>query len=280
MAETWIDQGGYLSNVELNKTFVTQAQPLTRFRQFCDFKSALGKNKGQSENFLKVSNVGTAGGVLTETSTMFETTQTKAWGTATMTEYGNSIPFTQKVTTLSKFDLEKIIRDGLMDDMVKCLDGEAERQFNKCQLRYVGTSATTNVITTNGTTTIVATSALNTYHLRKMILELTKRNVPGWNKAQGGYVLIASHEAAEGLMGALESVYQYTEAGVQRLFAGEIGKYFNTRVVADGYASRFIYDSAARTSTSVQAASTTDGYVTTAWSAAANVLSGPAYLFG
>ena len=91
MAETWIDQGGYLSNTELNKTFVVAAQPLTRFRQFCDFKSALGKHKGQSENFLKVANVGTAGGLLTETSTMFETTQSKSWGTASMYEYGELI---------------------------------------------------------------------------------------------------------------------------------------------------------------------------------------------
>ena len=192
----------------------------------------------------------------------------------------NSIPLTQKVQNLSRFDIDKILRDGLMDDMVKCLDGLAERQFNKTKLRYVGSSASTYALTTNGTTTTVATSALNTYHLRKMILELTKRNVPGWQKAGGGYTLIASHEAAEGLLGALESVYQYTEAGVSRLFAGEIGKYFDTRVVADGYASRFIYNSTARTSTSIQAASTTDGYVSTAWSAAANVLSGPAYLFG
>lgn len=287
MAETWIDQGGYLSNIELNKTFVMAAQPLTRFRQFCDFKSALGKHKGNQENFLKVSNVGTYGGTLTETNTMHETTQTKAWGTATITEYGNSIPFTQKVTTLSRFDLEKIVKDGLLDDAVKCLDGLAEREFNGCQLRYVGTGTAGYVLTTNGTTTATATSALNTYHLRKMILELNKRNVPGWQKADGGYVLIGSHEACEGLMGALESVYQYTESGVKRLFSGEIGKYFDTRVVADGFASRFVYEPDSRAATAVAgmtgtAASTKmAGYSsTTAWSAAANVLSGPAYLFG
>src|SRR5512139_2478648 len=137
-AETWIDQGGYLSNTELNKRYQVAAQPLMKFRQFCDFKSALGKNKGQSENFLKVSNLGTVGGSLVETNTMIESTQAKSWGTITIDEYGNSIPFTFKVTTLSKFDLEKIIREGLMTDMVKCIDGLVERQFNSCALRYVG----------------------------------------------------------------------------------------------------------------------------------------------
>ncbi len=32
MAETWTDQGGYLSNKELNKKFYFSAQPQFRFR--------------------------------------------------------------------------------------------------------------------------------------------------------------------------------------------------------------------------------------------------------
>jgi len=32
MAETWVDQGGYLSNTELSKKFFFSAQPMFKFR--------------------------------------------------------------------------------------------------------------------------------------------------------------------------------------------------------------------------------------------------------
>ncbi len=249
MAETWIDQGGFLSNVKLSKKFVYSAQPLEKFRQFTDVKSALGKHEGESVNWLRVANLGTFGGRLTETNTMHESTQGKSFGTLTMYEEGNSIPFTQKVTTLSKFDLERIVTTGLRDDKAKCLDGLVEREFNQTKLRYVGTSTTGYVLTTNGTATVTNTSILNTFHMRKMILELKKRNVPGYGKLGGDYVTICSHEAAESMMGALESIFQYSDRGLKKLLEGEIGRYYGVRFVEDGFASRFIYDTNARTAT-------------------------------
>jgi N4-gp56 family major capsid protein len=263
MGEIWVDQGGYLSNTELNKRFQMAAQPITRFRQFCDFKSSLGKNKGSSENFLKVANLGTFGGSLTETNTMVESSQSKSWGTLTIDEYGNSIPFTFKVTTLSKFDLEKIIKEGLMDDMTKCLDGVVEREFNSTLLRYVGSSTTTYALTTNGTATAVNTSVLNTYHVRKMALELKKRNVPGWGSANGDYAMICSHEAMEGMFAALESVNQYTDSGQKKIYNGEVGRYFGIRFIEDGFATRFTYSASARTATAKSWAQTQslDGYM-------------------
>ncbi len=225
--------------------------------QFVDVKTAFGKHLGQIENWLQVSNLGTYGGALTETSTMLESTQTKSWGTCTMLEYGNSIPFTFQVSALSKFDLEKIIKQGLRDDMVKCLDGLVERQFNATPIRYVGTSASVGSVTTNSAATASNTSALNTYHLRNMMLELKKRNVPGYSSIDGDYVLVASVDAGVGLLGALESVFQYTESGTKKLLNGEIGRYFGCRVVEDSFASRYTYSSSARTAT---AKSWTQGY--------------------
>lgn len=84
----WATQSGYLTNGVLSKEFQKQAQPLTRFRQFVSIKNAIGKNSGESYNWLQVSNVGGYGGKLTETNTMHETNQTLTWGTLTITEYG------------------------------------------------------------------------------------------------------------------------------------------------------------------------------------------------
>ena len=248
-AINWTNQSGYLTSGYLNKKFQVQAQPLLRFRQFLQFKEAFGKSKGETVNWLKVGNAGTYGGKLTETNVMHTTDYSMTWGTLTVYEYGNSIPFTFKVETLSEFDLDRIIRDTLLNDAVKCMDGEIERQFNACLLRYVGTSTSAQTVTTNGTATQTNTSVLNTYHTRKLITELKKRNVPGWGGLGGDYSMIGSIEAMENMKAALESVNQYTESGQKRNLAGEVGRYMGCRFVEDSFATRYTYDSTARTAT-------------------------------
>lgn len=245
-AMVWSTQSGFLTSGKLNKEFQTQAQPLTRFRQFVSIKNALGKNAGETVNWLQVSNVNAYGGKLVETNTMHETNQTLTWGTLSVTEYGNSIPFTYKIETLSEFDIKQIIKDGLLDDAVKCMDGEIEREYNGTPLRYVGTAATAGVVTTNGTATATNSSALTSTHVRKMRLELEKRNVPTWN---GEYVCIASLEAMEGLENAMETVNQYTEAGYTKILNGEVGRLNGVRFVKDAFATRFTYNSTLRTAT-------------------------------
>lgn len=161
----------------------------------------------------------------------------------------NSIPFSAKIETLSEFDLMDILKEGLLDDFAKSIDGVIERQFNLAPLRYVGTATAGYVLTTNGTATATNSSALNTYHIRKMVLELKKRNVPGWAEVDGDYVMIVSHEAAESILGAVESVNQYTESGYKKILNGEIGRYYGCRFVEDGFATRFTYSATAGTAT-------------------------------
>lgn len=259
----WINQSGYLTNNQLNMDFQVAAQPLQRFRQFVDFKSAFGKQKGQTENWLKVSNVDTRGGTLVETNTMNESSQTLSWGTVTVNEIGLAIPFTGKLETLSEFDIKQIIREGLLNDCVKVIDGLVEREMNKTPLRYVGVTTASGSVTTNSVGAATNTSILNSFHIRKMRLELEKRNVPVWEG--GDYAMIASLEAAESLEGAMETINSYTESGYAKILSGEIGRIHGVRVVKDGYASRYTTDATARTATAI---SWTTGN------------SGPAYMFG
>lgn len=246
----WSTSSGFLTNVELNMQFQMQAQPLLRFRQFVQVKEAFGKQKGQSVNWLRVLDIGTIGGRLVETNTMNQSSQSFSWGTLTVDEFGNSIPFTFKVESLSRFDIEEIVTKGLQNDMVKVVDGLAERYlFNKTQLRYVGTATGGFVLTTNGTATATNSSVMNTFHARKMITELRKRKVPGFKKAQGDYVSIASVEEMENMVSALEPVQQYTETGLRRINDGEFGRYYNCRWLEDQFATRFTYDDNARTAT-------------------------------
>lgn len=259
-AINWINQGTYLYSPKLNKQIQKVAQEITKFRQFVSIKDALGKQAGQSVNWLKSSNVSSYGGSLVETNTMHEADQTLSWGTLSVNEYGNSIPFTYKVETLSEFELIDILKGGLLDDAAKCIDGLVERKFNSCALRYVGLSTTTYELTTNGTASAVNTSVLNSYHVRKMRLELEKRNVPTWNDS---YAMICSIEALESLEGAIEGVYQYTESGQKRIFTGEVGQLHNVRFIKDSFASRYAYSASERTASakSWTGSQSLDGYM-------------------
>lgn len=259
----WTTQSGFLTNNKLSKHLQHAAQPLLKFRQFVSIKEAFGKGAGQSVNWNKIANVGTYGGKLVETNTMNETTQAITQGTLTVTEYGNAIPFTMKIEALSEFDVKEIIEKGLRNDLVKCMDGEVEREFNQTPLRYVGTTTAGGALTTNGTATATNTSALNAYHIRRMVDELKKRNVPGYSSADGDYVCIASIEAISGMAGALESINQYVESGHKKIANGEVGRYYGCRFVEDRFATRFTYDSTARTATAKAwtTANSLDAYV-------------------
>ena len=246
----WSTQSGYLTNNKLNKTFQKAAQPLMRFRQFVKFKESFGKSQGETVNWLKVSNVSTYGGSLVETETMHETKQVLTWGTLTVDEFGNSIPFTFKLESLSEFDIKNIIKEGLLDDAVKVIDGQVEREFNKTPLRYVATA--TNVagsVTTDSVATATNNSAFNAFHVRKMVNQLKTRNVPGFSGIGGDYVCICSIEALEGLYADVEDIWQYTESGYQKVLNGEVGRYFGTRFIEDTFATRFTYSATARTAT-------------------------------
>ena len=99
--------GGYLYSRQLSNVLRMNVQPLVKFRQFADVHdiSQQGKKKGDTFTWDVVSDVATAGGVLIETNTMPETNFTITQGTLTITEAGNSVPYSGKLDNLSKFPL-------------------------------------------------------------------------------------------------------------------------------------------------------------------------------
>jgi hypothetical protein len=80
--------GGFLSNSVLSKQVRHAAQPMQKFRQFVSAESAAGKNRGDKVFFNKISNISTAGGTLTETSTIPKRNYTIVQSTLQVNEYG------------------------------------------------------------------------------------------------------------------------------------------------------------------------------------------------
>jgi N4-gp56 family major capsid protein len=253
--------GGFFYAQNLSQELRDALQPMERFRQFCDVKNAAGKNKGETFTWDIVSNVSTAGGVLVETNTIPETQFTITQATLTVTEAGNAVPYSGKLEALSQFAVRQPVMTALRNDANKFLDRRAAIQFNSAQLRYVGTSATGSIITTNGTATVTNTSALNTFHIKAIVDYMKERNIPAY--VADDYMVLAWPSTYRSLKNSMETLHTYTETGLKMIFNGEIGRYENCRFTEQ---------------TNVAKGITTDGGVTgAAWTGS---LSDWTYFFG
>jgi hypothetical protein len=159
---------------QLSNVLRANVQPLVKFRQFADVHdiSQQGKKKGDLFTWDVFSDVATAGAVLVETNTMPETNFTIVQGTLTITEAGNSVPYSGKLDNLSKFPIEDVIKKVLKNDCVKYLDRGAWTQFNQTLIRVIASSGTdTSAIQlfTNGTVTGTNNIALNNGHVKSIV---------------------------------------------------------------------------------------------------------------
>ena len=247
--------GGFFYSQNLSDELREALQPMSRFRQFADVKDASqsGKGKGQTFTWDVVANVATAGGTLVETNTMPETQFTIVQATLTVNEYGNSVPYSGKLEALSKYEGRKPVMQALRNDAVKVCDRASWIQFNNTQLRVVpaaaGTSTATLTLTTNGTATATNNIVFQNEHAKLVVDLMKERNIPAY--VNDDYIGIAWPATLRRLKNDLETLHQYTAAGIQLIFNAEIGRYENVRYteqtnVVKGYGS-------------------TDGITATAW---------------
>lgn len=238
MGQMWVTSslGGFLGNRKLSRTVRHAAQPLQKFRQFCNIKEALGKNKNDLIFFDKISNVATAGGTLVETNTMPETQVTIQTGTLLVTEFGNSVPFTGKLETLAEFDVDKIITVALRNDESKVLDSTVAGKFVLSQLKYscltassAGSFETAASDTATGTTTCGAN--FDMYHLKECVDKLKDLNVPKYDGEN--YVLIGGVRALRGVKDHTDFTDAAKYGDPDRLFSGEVGRIYGCRCIEE-----------------------------------------------
>lgn len=236
LGQVWLTNslGGFMWSANLSKVLRTAVQPLVKFRQFADIKDAAvqGKGKGQTFQWNVYSDIATQGTTLTETSTMPESNFTVTQGTMTITEYGNSVPFTEKLDDLSLHPVKEVIQKVLKNDCKKALDQAAYNQFNLAPLTVVptaGTSTTALTLTTNGTATLTNNIALGNAHVKLIVDLMKERNIPPY--MGDDYICIAHPSTLRTFKNNLEDVRKYVDVGYQNVLNGEVGRHENTRFV-------------------------------------------------
>lgn len=245
--------GGFFYSRQLSNVLRMNVQPLVKFRQFADVHdiSQQGKKKGDTFTWDVVSDVATAGAVLVETNTMPETNFTITQGTLTITEAGNSVPYSGKLDNLSKFPVEDIIKKALKNDTVKAIDRLAWVQFNQCLLRVIpvgGTDTAAISSYTNGTVTGTNSIAYGNAHAKSIVDFMKERNIPAY--IADDYYALAWPTTLRTFKNNLETIHQYSEAGFNLIMNGEIGRYENVRYIEQ---------------TNIAKGTGTDGITTTAW---------------
>ncbi len=233
--------GGNNSLPYLTDKFRSVSQPRFVFRQFIDQIEAVGSGRGDEFQFPKSGNVVTQGGTLVETETMPRTQYATQKGTATINEFGNSVPFTRKLEHLSKYEVSNIVERKLRDDAVKTLESAAGDQFVASE--YVATcvgTASTDIVTT-GTATATASADLSASNVRDMVDFLRKRDIEPYNGRD--FIMIMSVQAHRGMhddsgSGGWIDVSKYTGEFAGMIHNGEVGQFYRTRFVEEtGYLS-------------------------------------------
>lgn len=226
--------GGFMFSEELSNVLRMAVLPVVKFRQFCDAKDATDKGLQRGEKFSwnVYSRVQNKGGALAETNAMPETNFTIAQKTLTVTEFGNSVPFTQKLDNLSKHPVQEIIHRVLKHDCKQALDIAAWTQFNSTSVKVqaaAGTSTTSIVLVESGSIGVTNNIAFSKGHVRPIVDTMKERNIPAF--VGDDYYCIGRPSTFTQMKTDLEGVYQYTETGFQMIMNGEIGRFYNMRFV-------------------------------------------------
>lgn len=224
--------GGYMYSDQLSDVLRTALQPMTRFRQFCDAKDATAKglHAGQSFTWDVYSDVATQGDDLSETTQMPETQFTISQGSLTVTEAGNSVPYSGLLDDLSLHPVKEVIKKVLKNDANKALDAKAHAQFNSTPLTVASASSTTAVtLETTGTCTVTNNVALGSGHVKAIVDIMKERNIPMYQGSD--YFATAWPTTFRTLKNDLETLHSYVNEGFQMVLNGEIGRYEGVRFI-------------------------------------------------
>ncbi len=226
--------GGYLGCTQLSNEVRFKAANVCRFRQFVRPESDIGKNKGDTLYFDKVSKVATGGGALGENDKIPYTKMAIKQGSLSVNEYGNAIAWTGKLEDLAQLDIESIVIHGLTDDMNEVLDTVCANIFRNGEYFYTPTGSVAvpgGTFATGGVAGATATRNFQVYDNKQLVRRLKRLNVPKFDGQN--YMAITSTTALAGLEDDSEFIADQRELDPSIFFNGEVKQFYNTRYVEE-----------------------------------------------
>lgn len=231
--------GGHFANPRLSNKLRYHNTSRYIFRQFARSEPGYGKQRGETIDFDKVSMASTQGGQIGEFQDIPETKFSIIKDNLQVTEWGNSIPWTGKIETLSEFNPSQPVQKVILNDQKKVLDEAVADQMKLSDLCYIPTSATTQVWDVDGTPSTLSVGQFNMFHLKELVDAASTGNFGAGNTGKiippmpdGNYGLILSVKAARGLFDDPEYQEFAKFSYPRKLFNGEVDEItYNCRIL-------------------------------------------------
>lgn len=145
-----------------------------------DSGAALGRNNGDTVVLRYMPQIQHSASPISETDRVPRASVTPVRTTFTVQEYGQAIPWTQKLADLADLDVEDKFIQLLSDAIAKIENELAYNEAVKTDWKYVYNS-TANEFVTNGTATATQNQELTFDNLSSLTSEAEDQNIPYWD---------------------------------------------------------------------------------------------------
>jgi len=221
--------GGHFANPVLSSKLRYHNTSKYVFRQFSRPEPGYGKQRGETIDFDKVSMAATQGGQIGEFQDIPETKFSIVKDNLQVTEWGNSIPWTGKLETLSEFNPSQPVQKVILNDQKKVLDEAVATELKTTDVIYEPTSTSTQAWNVDGVAGAAGVGQFNMFHLKEMVDAADKGIFGAGNTgniiprmSDGNFALILSVNAQRGLFDDPEYQEFAKFSYPRKLFNGEI----------------------------------------------------------
>lgn len=233
---TLSNSGNYRTLYQLSNEVRMAAQPMMRFGQFSRIEEGFTSHMGTTYRFLKVSNLDKRGRRIGELEDVPEATSSSTYGECTVAEYGLQIKWSWMSSLVNQFSLEDMHIIQLRDDAAVVIDQICAAPYMICPVVYTPTgpfAARTAVLTTTGNVTTTAQRPADTWDLINIVDWMRQiGRVPGWGGGKE-YVFLTNAFGTRGIKQSKEWIMASLYAQPEKLLTGEVGMYYNLRIVEE-----------------------------------------------
>jgi hypothetical protein len=236
---TLASEGGYLANPKLSSKLRYHNTAKYVFRQFSRSEPGFGKQSGETIDFDKISMAQTQGGQIGEFQDIPETKFVITKDSLQVTEWGNSIPWTGKLETLSEFNPSQPVQKAILNDQKKVLDEAVATALKTTDVIYEPTSSSTQAWNVDGVAGAAGVGQFNFFHLKEMVDAAQTGLFGAGNQGNiiptmpdGNFALVLSVKACRGLFDDPEYQEFAKFSYPRKLFNGEIDEItYNCRII-------------------------------------------------
>jgi hypothetical protein len=225
--------GGYAATPSIDYTLRQRATKSTFFQQFTLGLNTYGKHRADRLFYNKlgrmITPLSTSG--LGESDPIPESNFAINQGQVVVTEYANSVAWTERLDTFSQFSIGQMVGMVLRQDQIEQLDKVANAAYATGKTIYTPLTATQGAFSTTGTPAAVAGAAMSVQHLRDVTDNLRFNAIPPL--VEGDYLGICHIDHARSLKESNELIETSKYAQPERLFRSEIGRYAAARIVEE-----------------------------------------------